>query len=82
MKGISFPARRMKGFGKALAAGLLLCAVSLPAAADSVCFTTQSEGCTIETCLHADRLEFVVDDNGDLRIRLIGYRGKVIITYC
>lgn len=61
---------------------LLLAGAVLPAAADSVCFTTSSGGCTTETCLHADRIEFVVDGDGELRIRLIGYRGKVTITYC
>lgn len=61
---------------------LLLAAVLAPAAADSVCFTSSSGSCTTETCLYADRIEFVVDGDGNLRIRLIGYRGKVTVTYC
>lgn len=71
----------MRWFGR-VACFLLLVAAVVPAAADSVCFTTHSGGCTTETCLHADRIEFVVAEGGELRIRLIGYLGKVSITYC
>lgn len=65
-----------------LVCSFLLLGAVVPAAADSLCFTTTSGSCTTETCLHADRIEFVVDGDGNLTIRLIGYRGKVIITYC
>lgn len=65
-----------------LVCSFLLLAAVVPAAADSVCFTTTSGNCTTETCLYADRIEYVVDGDGNLVIRLIGYRGKVIITYC
>uniref|UniRef100_A0A7V1ZH52 Secreted protein n=1 Tax=Thermoanaerobaculum aquaticum TaxID=1312852 RepID=A0A7V1ZH52_9BACT len=65
-----------------LVCSFLLLAPVVPAVADSVYFTTTSGSCTTETCLHADRIEFVVDGDGELRIRLIGYRGKVTITYC